>query len=202
MRTWFVLTLAAFAWVPALGAASPAGPAGWELAGNDPSSYSIAKDRAVTRAGSPSGRLMSTRESRGFGTMMQCIDPADYAGKRVRFSGYIKAEEVTSWAGLWMRVDGPTPPNPDAPVALPKTIPLGFDNMQDRPIRGTRDWTRYDVVLDVARDATNICLGILLDGEGKVWLNGVTFEVVGTDISTTGRQHRRSRKPENMGFTR
>jgi hypothetical protein len=145
---------------------------------------------------------MSTRESRGFGTMMQCIDPADYAGKRVRFSGYVKAEEVTSWAGLWMRVDGPTPPNPDAPVALPKTIPLGFDNMQDRPIRGTRDWTRYDVVLDVARDATNICLGILLDGEGKVWLNGVTFEVVGTDISTTGRQHRRSRKPENMGFTR
>ena len=35
-----------------------------------------------------------------------------------------------SWAGLWMRVD------------KGKDM-VAFDNMQDRPIKGTTDWQRY-----------------------------------------------------------
>ena len=164
-----------------------AGPAGWTLVGTDRSSYAMDRDTLVAHAGKSSGRLMNVRESRGFGTMMQCIDQADYAGKRVRFSAYVKARDVSNWAGVWMRIDGPS-------------HSLGFDNMHDRPIKGTRDWARYDVVLDVAKEATGICLGLLLDGDGKVWMSGVTFEVVDTAVPTTGTGDQRPNKPANLGF--
>jgi hypothetical protein len=63
---------------------------------------------------------------------------------------------------------------------------LAFDNMQSRPIKGTTDWKRYDVVLDVPQAATGIFLGILLDGQGTVWLSDVKFEVVGVEVPATG----------------
>ena len=36
---------------------------------------------------------------------MQNFAPAQYAGKRIRLSANIKTEGVTSWSGLWMRID-------------------------------------------------------------------------------------------------
>jgi hypothetical protein len=59
--------------------------------------------------------------------------------------------------------------------------------MGDRPIKGTTSWQRYDLVLDVPPDASGIFFGVLLAGSGKVWLNGVEFEVVGSDVPTTGK---------------
>jgi hypothetical protein len=54
---------------------------------------------------------------------MQVFRADDYRGKRLRLSGYVKAEKIDQWAGLWMRIDGEN-----------KT--LGFDNMENRGIRG------------------------------------------------------------------
>ncbi|MCA9492492.1 MAG: hypothetical protein KC621_21310 [Myxococcales bacterium] len=48
---------------------------------------------------------------------------------------------------------------------------LSFDNMQERPIRGTQDWTRHEIVLDVPTGATNIAFGILVAGKGTVWID-------------------------------
>jgi hypothetical protein len=62
---------------------------------------------------------------------------------------------------------------------------VGFDNMQNRAIRGTRQWKLYDVVLNVPPDATGISFGTLLAGPGEVWLNDLKFEVVGQDVPTT-----------------
>ena len=188
MRVRSLVVLATLMLLPAV--AGAASPEGWNLAGSEPSSYAMDRDSVEAYQGKSSGRLMSIRESKGFGTMMQCIDPADYAGKRIRFSGYVKARDVRSWAGLWMRVDGPDTSSGS----------LAFDNMQSRPIKGTRDWTRYDVVLDVAKEATGICFGILLDGEGKVWLSGVSFEAVSTTVPTTVASEPRA--PANLDFDR
>ena len=92
---------------------------------------------------------------------MQMIDATDYRGKRVRFSAHVKAAGIASWAGLWMRIDGPAVPGSPMPAML------GFDNMNDRPIKGTMDWTRHDVVLDVPARARAIAFGILLSGPGR-----------------------------------
>jgi hypothetical protein len=149
-------------------------PTGWILAGSKPASYDVGTDAQATYNGHPSAYLKAKEPvTDGFGTLMQDFRAGNYLGKRVRFSGFVKSDEVQSWAGLWMRVDK-------------GQEMVAFDNMQDRPIKGTTGWQKYEVVLDVPQDATGIALGVLLGGSGEVWLNGGKFEVVGADVPTTG----------------
>ncbi len=105
----------------------------------------------------------------------------------------MKSENVSDWAGLWMRIDG------SATDPAKKT--LAFDNMMDRPIKGTTGWQSYEVVLDVPQNATGIFFGILLSGTGEVWLSGVKFEVVDSTIPITGRAvNPPAAGPSNLGF--
>ena len=90
----------------------------------------------------------------GFGTLMQQCLPSEYAGKRVRMSGYMKSQDVAGWAGFWFRIDGQG------------ARPLAFDNMHGRAVRGTTGWKKYEIVLDVPQQATNLAYGALLDGTG------------------------------------
>lgn len=148
-------------------------PQGWFVAGSTPQQYAVATDASVTYAGKPSVALRSsTGNPTGFVTLMQSFLPDGYTGKRVRLSGFVKSSQVSGWAGLWMRIDA-------------GYLMAGFDNMQDRPVQGTTDWTRYSVVLDIPVGSTGVNFGILLDGTGTVWLSGVTFEVVGSDTPVT-----------------
>jgi hypothetical protein len=165
-------------------------PEGWILAGSDRSSYTADRDTTVKHGASASALLASTKPATGFGTMMQMFDAAGYTGKRMRLSGWVKSETVASWAGLWMRVDGNGSPSKM----------LAFDNMQSRGIKGTTDWTRYEVVLDVADDAKAVAFGVLLDGEGKVWLSDVKFESVPLSVPTTGSSTEIKSAPENLDF--
>ena len=185
MRSFSLALLMTSMLVPALAVADK--PAGWFLAGSD-ASYTMERDVSVTHVGRASGRLASIGQPKGFGTMMQSFDPGEYRGKRLKFSAFAKAGGVSRWAGLWMRVDGPE-----------QGRSLAFDNMQARPIKGTKDWTRYDVVLDVADNATAIAFGILLDGPGTVWLDDATFDIVDNSVPTTGGQLK-STRPENLNF--
>ena len=191
MRTRRLGLLAALILIPALAAAEK--PASWFLAGSEPASYSIERDLTVKHEGRATGRLASKGQPKGFGTMMQYFDPAQYRGKRIKFSAFVKAENITSWAGLWLRVDGPE-----------KGRSLAFDNMQSRAIKGTRDWARYEIVLDVDPTATGIGFGILVDGPGTVWMDNAAFEVVDVTVPTTGdsRGGTQQAKPENLNFER
>jgi len=151
-----------------------AAPAGWLLAGTKPASYETGTDAQVAYNGHPSAYLKAKEPvSDGFGTLMQDFRADKYLGERVRFSAFVKSDGIQSWAGLWMRVDK-------------DSGSVAFDNMQDRQIKGTTGWQKYDVVLDVPQDATGIFFGVLLDGPGAVWLNSAKFEVVGADVPTTG----------------
>lgn len=170
----------------ALGAYAAA-PDGWLLAGSKPANYDTGVDQKTLYNARPSAYLNAKAEVDGFGTLMQQFNPAQYVGKRVRFSAWVKSQNVTQWAGLWLRVDGPS-------GAL-----LGFDNMEDRPIKGTSDWQKYEVVLDVKDKATNVAFGILLAGAGEVWINSANFEVVSASTPTTGNA-RVADGPANLGF--
>jgi hypothetical protein len=164
-------------------------PAGWFLAGSNPAGYRTGVDRATAYEGRPSAYLQSNAPAvDGFGTMMQSIDAEAYAGKRVRLRALVESQDVTSWAGMWMRVD------------KQKTA-VAFDNMQGRAITGTHPWSTYDVVLDVPQDATSISFGVLLTGGGKVWVNHVTLEPVGNEIQVTApAPGQLSKTPANLNF--
>ena len=148
---------------------------GWNLySDSNANEYEVGLDSEVKHSGKASGYLSSTLSNpKGFGTLMQMMPPFRYQGKRVRLSGYIKTEQVADLAGLWMRID-------DA-----QGTPSNLDNIHTRPIRGTTDWQKYAVVLDVPANSTNFALGVLLNGGGRVWIDDVQLEVVGADVPTT-----------------
>ena len=164
-------------------------PHGWFLAGSKPSEFEAGLDPGQAYQGHRSAYLKSKQLNvDGFGTLMQQFKAEQYLGERVRLSGLVKSQEVAEWAGLWVRVD------------KGKEM-VAFDNMQDRAIKGSTDWRRYEVVLDVPKDATGIALGILLTGPGEVWLNGARLDVVGTEIAVTGSSNAKiADKPVNLDF--
>jgi hypothetical protein len=168
-------------------------PSGWFLAGSKPANYDTGVDKETVNNGEPSAFLRSTTSStEGFGTLMQSINATNYAGKRVRLRAWVKSQEVADWAGVWMRVD------------KDKTA-VAFDNMQNRPVKGNQPWSQYDVVLDVPQDSTGISFGVLLSGTGEVWINDITFEIVGNDVPVTAPglvQHTKlPDQPTNLRFT-
>lgn len=176
----------AFCIVSMLPASQPM-PAGWVLAGDKPTEYAVSID-ATAHTGKRAAQLacVATKPS-GFGTLMQRFDATKYRGKRLRLTAYAKTLDVSGWAGLWMRIDGPSGPS------------LAFDNMQDRPIRGTTDWAPYSVVLDVPDRAQAIAFGVLLNGAGSTWVDDFDFEVVGPAVATSGKPPLPS-SPQNLGF--
>jgi hypothetical protein len=147
---------------------------GWFKAGSKPDSYETG--HAMKQHLSKDVYYIKSTEKyvEGFGTIMTGIKPDEYFGKRVKLSGWIRTEDVAGYTGMWMRVDGSTP-----------NEMLAFDNMGGRPIKGTTDWEKYEIVLEVGASATWIAYGILISGTGNVWLSDLTFEEVGSDVAST-----------------
>lgn len=150
-----------------------AGTNGWFLDGETPQDYAIGIEPTLLLNGKVYLKSQVAHPA-GFGTLMQAFQGSQYRGKRVRMIATVKTQAVQDWAGLWMRVDGKN------------HHVLSFDNMQDRPIRGTLDWKQYAIVLDVPQESTGIFFGILLVGPGEVWLANVQFAIVNNTVPKTG----------------
>lgn len=150
-------------------------PDGWFTAGSRPAEYDAGllpgtrayEGRRVIRL-----RFRAAAPPGGFGTVMQSFDAARYRGRRVRFSAMVRGEEVTDWAGAWLRVDA-------AGGAR------ALDNMSDRPLRGSTGWTEAACVLDVGEDGASVHFGALLAGAGAIDLARPRFEIVGTGVPVT-----------------
>ena len=168
-------------------------PEGWFKAGSSPNSYDIGIENKGGNAGENATYIKSNQDNiNGFGTMMQNFSAKKYLNKRVRFSGYIKSKNVAGSAGLWMRIDGKENP----------TKPLGFDNMNNRPIKGTNNWKKYNVVLDVPTNSNLINIGVLLAGTGEVWISDLKFETVDKSVPTTDllTKAKKIEGPVNLDF--
>ena len=148
---------------------------GWVLAGSAPQDYHVGYDGNSGVFSKISARLSLKPDAKGdgFGTVMQTISAENYRGKRLRFSALLRPRGVDSGAGLWFRVDAA-----DGRV-------LAFDNMQSRPVLGTQNWNRYNVVLEVPEGGQRLAYGVLLIGKGTVGIDELQFDVVGNDVATT-----------------
>jgi hypothetical protein len=113
------------------------------------------------------------RAANAFGVATATFPVADARGKRAKFSGYIKTEAITrGYAGLWWRVDGPA-------TAAGRPTMLAFDNMMSRGVKGTTDWTKYEIDLPVDETATNINFGAIFPGDGTAWFDSFSVELDG-----------------------
>ncbi len=148
-------------------------PKGWLVAGSHPAKYDMAIFTDFSHSGKQCAQIRAKEPNiDGFGTLMQTIDACGYTGSRIQLTGFIKSSELVDWAGLWMRVDA------DSQI-------VGFDNMQNRAIKGDSDWTQYSVVLDVPDNSSKISFGALLSGSGCIWLDDFDLKIVGQDLAPT-----------------
>jgi hypothetical protein len=167
---------------------------GWSLGGDaaEAAGYRVWIEPGAGRGGT-AGVILQARdpEPDSFAVSSQYVGGAQYAGERIRLRAWVKVEEVTGWAALYMRFD------------RRQGEIIAFDNMRGRPIRGSHDWRSYDVVLEVPEGATRMGFGILLAGAGKVWADDFTFEAVSREVDVTAPAMETPRlPPEDRGRDR
>lgn len=150
---------------------------GWMRANLNDAGYESTVDRQIKHSGAASLRIVaSDPPAANFGGVAQAVRADAYRGKRVRFSAFVRTDNVTQGgAGIWFRVD-------DVDGRIQE-----FDNMfvSDRPLTGTHEWQRVEVVLDVPESAGGLFYGGLLKGSGSMWMDTMHIEVVGVDVATT-----------------
>ncbi|MDB5972732.1 MAG: transcriptional regulator [Hydrocarboniphaga sp.] len=173
----------------ALAAPMPPPAPGWITAGSAPADYDFGTDTTQAVQGTSSAYIKAKAATAGgFGTMMQTISADHYRGKRVQLSAMLKTQDARR-AQMWMRVDG-----------APGGKPLAFDNMDERPLVGSADWTRCEIVLDVPAEAQAIAFGFFLSGTGKVWADSFALDVVTATQPATGAAITLPAEPVNPGF--
>ena len=152
-------------------------PTGWFPTGDSPkdlADYQMGVDPDVTFEDHPCITIRASGpDLSAFAALAQGIKADAYHGKRLRFSAMVRSAGVENRAALFMRVSGP------------HGSLLAFDNMRNRPISGTTEWTRHAIVLDVAGEAAQIIFGILLSQGGQIWMSGVQLEQVREDVPAT-----------------
>ena len=169
-------------------------PTDWFNAGNNPNSYEMGIEKGAGQNGKNAATIKSIdKKIDGFGTLMQQCVPDKYLGKRIKMTAFVKTENVKNWAGLWLRVD-----------QAGSNQPLSFDNMSDRPIKGSTNWTEYEIILDVPNNASLIAYGALLVGTGQIWFDNITFKIVSdfapSTSSLTAKKFPTVDEPTNLDF--
>jgi C-terminal processing protease CtpA/Prc len=141
-------------------------PAGWWGG----SGGTVQVDGNVAHSGQRSVRIEPKAEGeKSFSTLTKAL-PMDFAGSLIEWRGFLKTEDVSGFAGLWMREDK------DGATAE-------FDNMQKRNINGTTGWTEYSITLPVHPGAQRLVMGALVSGTGKAWVDDLQLLVDGKPIS-------------------
>jgi hypothetical protein len=143
-------------------------PKGWHKAGSNKEDFRIGLDDKVSHHGQKSAFVESiAKEPSGFCTLMQTFTNKDYSDKRVKMTCFVKTEGTIDTAQMWVRIDD-----------YDKKVFGDFDNMDNRPITGTNDWMKCEIIFDVPVSNCSINFGIILYGTGKTWIDNVSFEIV------------------------
>ena len=113
----------------------------------------------------------------------------NYFGKRLRMRADVKTEDVGQVV-VGVETNGPKKS-------------LNLRQISAPLIRSTTDWTQHEVVFDVLSDMSVIKFVLRMVNTGRVWLSGVDFAVVGSDVPLTedaGPRQPFPDEPQNTQF--
>ena len=145
-------------------------PGGWFA--NPPST--IFSDDKIVHSGQSSVRIERNTESPGeFSAMGRSIS-WEFSGKSIEVRGFLRTENVTGYAGLWMRQDN----GPEM---------LALENMQSQQLKGTHDWAEYKITLPVHAETRSLVFGFLMAGTGKAWADDLQILVDGRPLWDTSK---------------
>ena len=187
-----LLLLLAFAGSGAEAQMKPGVPCGWRLRGSRAEKFECGVDSDTMRDGKPSAYLRGLSPTiAGDAVVVQVLSPHKFMDQRVQLSGWVRTKDVQDLAGLWMRIGGNN------------NELIGLDNMENRPVKGTTDWSKCSIVLDVPTDSKEITIGFSLHGPGTCWVNGLELNPVAKTVATTNQALRKQlpEDPVNMDFT-
>jgi hypothetical protein len=157
-------------------------PDGWVTQTNS-ASYRIGVDPRMDDAGrhSLTVKAAAPSDAQHFGAATQMVH--GYAGRRVRFSGQVKAEGVDAWAGLmvgkvYVSMFRSTAGDAEAQAHWPHGAAAAS---------GT-GWQPLSVVVELPADDRGVIdVGVLLVGNGEVSARDFRLDVVSTDVPLTAR---------------
>lgn len=178
MQVKALLAAPLVAWLMVASAATFEKPKNWSWGstGYGAERYQMGVDSAVTWEGKPALAIAGAgMVGAAFGDIHNFTSATGYAGRRVRFSGVYKLADVDGWAGAYLLAyDGVSYQlNPMSPPAA-----IGGKGNQT-------DWTPFNVVIEVPKDASTLRMGLLLAGNGRAWLSNLKFEEVADDVPLT-----------------
>lgn len=149
--------------------------AGWKKL---TSSYIITKDSIEKHSGKYSVSIQSKKEDENQAGVVALHFPADYTGKTITLSGYLKTLNVSDGrAGLFLRIDGE------------RTV-LGANSMQKEALKGTKDWALYSVKLPLPQNAKTIYVGAGLWGTGQIWVDDLKVSIDGKDLDKAKKKEK------------
>ena len=170
-------------------------PNGWYASGSNPNAYEMGIDPGAGQNGKNAATIRALRpETYGYGRLIQKFASDKYKGKRLKLTGFLRTKNVSEWAGLLMKVEGKSI---NRVTGKEQNKVLSLDNMYNRFVSGTTHFTKYEIVLDVPDSSSYIMYGLRLTGSGQIWLDQVSFEVVGKDVPVTSSE---LNEPTNIDF--
>jgi C-terminal processing protease CtpA/Prc len=138
-------------------------PVGWSA--SHPAATSL--DSEIVHGSKRSLRIERTTDTPGQFSVVTRAIPVEFEGQAIELRGFIRRENVTGYAGMWLRQDGPA------------GAMLQLDNMQDRHLNGSADWAEYSIRMPLNPQTRQLFLGFLLAGTGKAWVDDMQLLVDG-----------------------
>ena len=140
-------------------------PGGWFA--NPPST--VFTDNKIVHTGQWSVRIERDAQSAGGFSVIGRSISWEYPGKSIEVRGFLRTENVTGYAGLWMRQDN-------------GSEMLALENMESQQLKGTHDWAEYKITLPVNKDTRSLVFGFLMGGTGKAWADDLQILVDGKPV--------------------
>ncbi|MCX6351191.1 MAG: hypothetical protein NTX03_04940 [Bacteroidetes bacterium] len=103
----------------------------------------------------------------GFGLLSQTTKANKFKGKRVRFTAFLKTKDVKENGYLWCRVDG----------SNLRQFHLTRSSEKNYITRNT-DWKKCVEEFDVYEDAKFVLFGVMMYGNGQIWMKEPKLEIV------------------------
>lgn len=140
-------------------------PVGWFA--NPPGT--VFNDDKTVHSGQWSVRIERNAQSSGEFSVIGRTIPWEFSANSIEIRGFLRTENVSGFAGLWMRQDN-------------GTEMLSLENMESQQLKGTHDWTEYKITLPVQKEMRSLVFGILMAGTGKTWADDLQILVDGRPL--------------------
>jgi hypothetical protein len=138
----------------------PGFPRGW-----NGSSGAVLADNEVFHSGRWSARIVRTADTPSDRSSVSYSIPVDFASQKVALRGFVRTENVSEYATLWMGED----------TASGDRIA----NQSSLHVCGTTPWTEYGATMPLDHDTKRLTFGFLMHGVGRAWVDDMTLLVDG-----------------------